>query len=37
MQNTAGKELLMKSGNADVHVAPEFTYVKRRGLFRSKY
>ena len=31
LQNTAVKELLMKSGNADVLVAPEFTFVKRRG------
>ena len=37
LQNTAVKELLMKSGNADVLVAPEFTFVKRRGLFSSKY
>ena len=37
MQNTAVKELLMKSGNADVLVAPEFTFVKRRGLFGSKF
>ncbi len=37
LQNTAVKELLMKSGNADVLVAPEFTFVKRRGLFGSKF
>lgn len=30
LQNTAVKELLMKSGNADVLVAPEFTFVKKR-------
>lgn len=28
LQNTAVKELLMKSGNADVLVAPEFTFVR---------
>lgn len=30
LQNTAVKELLMKSGNADVLVAPEFTFVKKK-------
>lgn len=36
IENTAVREALEANGNADVLVAPQFTLVKKRGLFGAK-